>query len=1078
MISAFKRPWHGLAALLALAPLFLFAEVVQPTAKVVSLDGSADFLKKGESFWKPVALGQLVEVGDQIKTGNYCRLGLLFSDQTLLRLNANSEFSLQPRKDPADNLFVKLVKGQLFYSVPQKPLVSQIQTPTVNAAIRGTEFVLTAVGPTESWLQVVEGAVLTEHAEGETLVDPKQSYTFTSKGASPRTVLVQPRDLVQWCLSFPVVVTQRELAQAGETTARLNQAFQDSANRAYDARAHYLDLDAAELTPAEKTIQAGWLLEVGEADRARKTLESQSDYAPALAQLAVVNIVLNDLPAAEQALEKAQKAGADRLSVLLATSYVRQAQLKLEEARDAARKATELDPTEPQAWARLAEMWLAIGEQDKALEASTKGLETAPGDARILMADGFVQLANAQADVAMGRFQKAIQQDSSLGLAHLGLGLALIRKNHLPEGRAEIQVGALLEPTNATLRSYLGKALLEEQIDRPYASWRTDRGKPAEKEFALAKQLDPNDPTPWYYDATRLQRENRLVDALENYEKAQELNNNRAVYRSKLLLDQDVASRSNKLGEVYQDLNMDRQATLSFSRSILLDPTNYGAYASFPNTSETGRLSNQVKALSLAPANANRVGGLNDFDNIFERDDYHRRLFTGSTTQNGDLSATTQFFGNFPNLSYAVGFGWTDIRALNGKVSPVGGINDENNFSRVQRSILVYAPNYKDSFLFDISPPEIDRQAVYVYGTPPDYLEQKSQRYTFSYRHKFDSKSTIIVGDSIDQVNRYDTLPGTSYDHFVQRDRLYNGFLEYLFVDPNNVNVESGIDMSYLHSEDASYPGREPLMGWTVYTYPTWQLSDVLRLTTGSGLTHQENNLYTPGILVNRYQNTTVTPKVGLWWDATPHTVFRAAVFRNEMANPNSLRLEPSLIEGFSQVADLPQTFILNEIEASLQQELAKNIFLGGMVGIGNDHVRVTAFDGIGSLTTAPDNSDIYFGDAWLEAVVTKYYTTALRYDQASTRGVSSDQSFRQVRLQNYLFSACGWSLDTDLVYQENESKVFGAIFPDSRDHDLFLNAYIKYHRPYQDWEVTAGVENINRQALDELWRLTVKARF
>ena len=63
------------------------------------------------------------------------------------------------------------------------------------------------------------------------------------------------------------------------------------------------------------------------------------------------------------------------------------------------------------------------------------------------------------------------------------------------------------------------------------------------------KELDPKDPTPWFYDAIAKQTTNRPVEALQDMQKAIELNNNRAVYRSSLLLDSDLAARSAALGK-------------------------------------------------------------------------------------------------------------------------------------------------------------------------------------------------------------------------------------------------------------------------------------------------------------------------------------------------------------------------------------------------------------------------------------------------------------------------------------------------------------------------------------------------
>jgi hypothetical protein len=59
-----------------------------------------------------------------------------------------------------------------------------------------------------------------------------------------------------------------------------------------------------------------------------------------------------------------------------------------------------------------------------------------------------------------------------------------------------------------------------------------------------AKVLDPHDPTPWFYEAILKQTTNRPVGALHDLQRAIALNDNRAVYRSSLLLDEDFAARS------------------------------------------------------------------------------------------------------------------------------------------------------------------------------------------------------------------------------------------------------------------------------------------------------------------------------------------------------------------------------------------------------------------------------------------------------------------------------------------------------------------------------------------------------
>src|ERR1043166_8201031 len=117
------------------------------------------------------------------------------------------------------------------------------------------------------------------------------------------------------------------------------------------------------------------------------------------------------------------------------------------------------------------------------------------------------------------------------------------------------------------MRSYLGKAYFEEK-----------REKQAGDQYQIAKQLDPNDPTPYFYDAILKQTTNRPVEALQDMEQAIERNDNRAVYRSRLLLDADLASRSAALGRIYSDLGFQQLALVEGWKSVNTDPANFSAH--------------------------------------------------------------------------------------------------------------------------------------------------------------------------------------------------------------------------------------------------------------------------------------------------------------------------------------------------------------------------------------------------------------------------------------------------------------------------------------------------------------------
>ncbi len=176
-----------------------------------------------------------------------------------------------------------------------------------------------------------------------------------------------------------------------------------------------------------------------------------------------------------------------------------------------------------------------MGRRREATQVAEQARQRAPNDAMVNTVWGFLQLANNRIDEAREAFQTAIAQDSTIGLPHVGLGLALFRRNQTEAAVDEIRKATLLEPQVSLYNSYLGKAFYEIKDDRR-----------AEKYLELAKQLDPRDPTPWLYDAIRLQSINQPIAAVENLQKSIELNDDRGVYRSRLLLDEDLAARATR----------------------------------------------------------------------------------------------------------------------------------------------------------------------------------------------------------------------------------------------------------------------------------------------------------------------------------------------------------------------------------------------------------------------------------------------------------------------------------------------------------------------------------------------------
>ena len=333
-----------------------------------------------------------------------------------------------------------------------------------------------------------------------------------------------------------------------------------------------------------------------------QALKLEPGNSDAYALQAIIAVVQNDK---EQALTLATKAvELDQASstARLALSYAQQAHFNIEDALASVQKAVELDPENALAWARLAELHMSTGYLDRALKAAQRAADLNPLLSKTHTVLGFAHLTQINTEAAKTAFAQAIELDQADPMPRLGMGLAKIREGDLEEGRIELEIAASLDPANSLIRSYLGKAYFEEK-----------RYNLAGTQFDLAKALDPNDPTPWFYDAIQKQTQNRPVEALRDLQKSIDLNNNRAVYRSKLLLDQDQAARGSSLARIYDNLGFEKRALMETAKSLTLDPANHSAhrflsdaYLNIPRH-EIARVSELLQAQLLQPINVNPV---------------------------------------------------------------------------------------------------------------------------------------------------------------------------------------------------------------------------------------------------------------------------------------------------------------------------------------------------------------------------------------------------------------------------------------------------------------------------------------
>jgi tetratricopeptide (TPR) repeat protein len=540
-------------------------------ARIVSSQGTIEIRRAQEDTWQQVSMGEILCTGDMIRVRSQSRAALRLSNNSLLRLDQKTSITFPEIQDKMSTSLLDLFEGAI-HIITRTPKPFKIRTPFVNASVEGTEFFV-GLKENDTRIVVYEGKVSASNDFGSLLLSDHEA-AITYKGQAPhKEIIIRPTDAVQWALYYPVIL-------------------------------HYWQGDVGGVSAL--ILQASQLLTVGQADEAKEIiqqvllLEPNNNNAHAL--LAIIALVQNEK---DQALELASKAvtlDQESAAGYLALSYVQQAHFKIEAALESVQKALVLDTNNALILARLAELQISVGYLERALDAAKLAVNLNPDLAKTQTVLGFAHLLQVDTQTAKDIFHRAIALDQADPMPRLGLGLALVREGELEAGRIELEIAASLDPANSLIRSYLGKAYFEEK-----------RYPLASTQFDLAKERDPKDPTPWFYDAVQKQTQNRPVEALKDIQKSIELNNNRAVYRSKFLLDRDEAARGSSLARIFENLGFERRAVMETAKSLSFDPANHSAhrflsdtYANMPRH-EISRVSELLQAQLLQPINVNPV---------------------------------------------------------------------------------------------------------------------------------------------------------------------------------------------------------------------------------------------------------------------------------------------------------------------------------------------------------------------------------------------------------------------------------------------------------------------------------------
>lgn len=912
----------------------------EPAGRFASLEGQVQIQVSEQQAWNRAKLTDPLCNGDTIRVGEKSRAAVVLVNDAVMRLDQNTTMRLVDISgEAAERSWVDVIKGAI-QSFSRKPRLLSVNTPYLNGSIEGTEFQV-RVEEGRASLLVLEGKVRTSNQQGEVAVNPGEIAEAQAGQAPMARVLVRPRDAVQWGLFYPPI-----------WSAGASGTGMDSSLRAAESHLGHGDTAAAftaldQVAEAERNAdyhiyRAALLLNVGRQDEARAEIDTALRLDPnagsAFALRSIIHVVQNER---EQALAQGAKAVSlsDTAATRIALSYAQQADYRIEAARDNLSVAVSKHPDDALAWARLSEIQLMLGNKEQARAAADKAASLTPGLARTQMVQGFAALAEYREREARAAFEQAIELSPSDPLGHLGLGLAQISAGQLEAGRQELEVAVALDSNQALLRAYLGKAYFEER-----------RATLDAQQLAIAKSLDPRDPTAFLYDGIRKQTENRPVEALEDLEQSYALNDNRAVYRGRLLLDKDRAARGSSLARAYNDLGFTELGMVEATQSLSIDPANASAHRFLSDVyqnvrrREIARVSELTQAQMLQDLNLNPIQPSTSDANL-------NIVTAGGPASAGFNEFTPLFQRNQMQMNLAAMAGNHDTSNVEAAVS---GVHDRYSFS-------LGALNYDTDGWRPNNGLEQDIYTVFVQAAPTDKLNVQAElrhrestegdlAFNFDPEDFLADKTTEREQDTARVGLRYSLAPQShlllSYIHNQRDEDVHTVTADIIPMDEPIPDIVMAINDDQRVDEEADQIESQFIRNWqtanlvvgaalsdserrdnvdllitdmtdpanpidvfslqAVEEYPTrhprgyayFNIRPAMPVTWTLGASYDKFEQ-------SDYDDTSFNPKLGVQWDATSALSLRAAAFQvMKPALVSNRTLEPTQVAGFNQLFD------------------------------------------------------------------------------------------------------------------------------------------------------------------------------
>jgi hypothetical protein len=586
-------------------------------------------------------------------------------------------------------------------------------------------------------------------------------------------------------------------------------------------------------------------------------------------------------------------------------------------------------------------------------------------------------------------------------------------------------------------------------------------------------------------------------------QKAIELNDNRAVFRSKLLLDEDLAARSASIGRIYNDLGFQQRGLFEGWRSININPSNYSAhrlladnYAVLPRH-EIARVSELLQSQLLQPINITPVqpelaesnllildglgsadSSFNEFNPMFARNRLALQA-SGIYGSNNTWGEEVTQSGLWNNISYSLGQlhyntdGFRDNNDLKrdiysgfiqAQISPYINMQVEVRYNDINRGDLV--ENFDSSNFFK------DKRFA---------IRNHSAR--FGARFSPNSNQTIILSyiyrnNLFRDVRTFDdSLP--DFDFFLTgkevtklKNDAHNAEMQYMlrsliadfvvgvgYFSQNETNTITKDETQQIddspetktHTEESTNRNSSHV---NAYSYSNVNIFKTL--TANLGISFASFNSKSLG-KIQRF-----SPKFGLTWNIAPHTTIRGAWFKT-MKRPlaSNQTIEPTQVAGFNQFFDDLNGSTITRFGVAIDQVFSPILYGGLEMSWRHIDVPVTR-----SLWTDQDERSHRAYLYWTP-IKSLSFSTAYHYDRIHREPTTPSDpllvksSIHRLPIAIKFFMPNGFFSSVSVTYVNQNIKKPNTSTKSDSDQFWIVNTSVGYRLPNRFGILSFGVNNL-----------------